>query len=75
MLILLHILCLCSVQLSPCVTEIGDKDIQTGGAPGTTVSSVKPQPNAVRNETPQEVVLRRTQSFEADEKYVYIFPL
>lgn len=47
--------------------KIGEKESPTGAAPGL-IQNVR-QPNNVRSETPQEVVLRRTQSFEADEKF------
>ncbi|CAH1389685.1 unnamed protein product [Nezara viridula] len=49
--------------------KIGEKESPTGGSlPGDSGSTMRP-PNA-KSETPQEVVLRRTQSFEADEKRV-----
>ncbi|XP_014290209.1 protein phosphatase 1 regulatory subunit 12A isoform X2 [Halyomorpha halys] len=48
--------------------KIGEKESPTGGSlPGDSGTSMRP-PNA-KSETPQEVVLRRTQSFEADEKF------
>ncbi|CAH1389677.1 unnamed protein product [Nezara viridula] len=48
--------------------KIGEKESPTGGSlPGDSGSTMRP-PNA-KSETPQEVVLRRTQSFEADEKF------
>ena len=51
-----------SEVLLNCISEIGVKESTTGGPAATT------KPANARTETPQEVVLRRTQSFEADEK-------
>lgn len=49
--------------------KIGEKESPTGvSVPGDSGTAVR-QPNA-KSETSQEVVLRRTQSFEADEKRV-----